>query len=274
MLRNIFAICLILPLVSNGEVSNHETKSDSVVIQEKDIKDLKEEINNIQLTSAQEVYDRISARRKQITDRNLLEIYYVVMSYLRVQSNQMSSDDLKKKLNKLVNRLDWLYSDPTKGIFTEKMTNLSGLLKEDVFIHLDHKKMVACLDMADDIKNKIELSNIGNNISPEDGGDLFSSDYFLMDELKVAKQINQQLIDLENTVKGFSDNLENLSKDQIKTKIALANDFINGLRTKKIKVGDKLVNIARNSRKHLSNLASSAIEKLNERNNKLIYEEK
>lgn len=271
MLRNFLICCLIFPFVVEGEITTYVTRPVSVDLLKKGIENFKEEIANIEAMQAQKVYDQLSSKKKEITDRNLLEIYYTVISFLRVQSNNISGDDLKDKLNSLIDRLNWLYSDHENEKFTDKITNLTVLLKPEIFIHLDHKKMVECLDMAHHIKDVIEYSNIRNELGPEDGSDFFNSDFFLQKEIKVAQQISSQVTDLENIAQGFSSGVESLSKEQISTNITQANHFINNLKFTKIDVDGEKVEISRNVRKHLNNLASSSIEKLIEKKNQFEY---
>lgn len=247
--------------------------SSSVI--EKNIADLKKEISILENIEAQKVYDYLSVQKKEITDKNLLEIYYTVLSFLRVQPNTIPADQFRKKLDSLLDSVAWLYSDYTNGKFSDKVTKLGRLLNSDVFIHLSIQKMSECLDIAHNLKSIVEYSNLGNDFSPEDGPDYFSPDFFLSREIETAQQIYNQVVELENQSQSFSKDClmdcATLSKQQLIDNIGKANDFINGLQSATIEVGSEKVKISRNTRKHLKNLASSSIEKLVEQRNKVEY---
>lgn len=254
---------------SSADASTYISKPPSFAVVKKNIEDLKKEIESLDGAKANKIYDHLNVKKKGITDRNLLEIYHVVISFLRVQPNIASDPNLKKKLHSLLDRLNWIYSDHDNDKFTEKATNLSKLLNPEFFIHLNVQKMSECLDMAQNLKNVVEYSSLGNDISPEDGPDYFSLDFFLKKEIETAQQIYSQIIELENTSRNFSKNCAAFTKQQVITNLKKANDFINKLKSATINVDDKKVKISRNTRKHLQNLSSSSIEKLTERKNQL-----
>ncbi len=274
MLKNFGISCLILLLLANGDIANADTvtyisEPPGTTMIKKDVINLKKEINALNTTNAQEIYDFLSARKKDITDKNLLEIHYVLISFLREQSNVISNSKLKKKINSLLEQLNWIYSDHAGEKFSDKVTNLGRLLKSEIFIHLSSQKMSECLDIAHNLRKVIEYSNIGNDLTPEDGPDYFNSDFFLKREIDTAEEIYSQVIELENLAKSFSQNSDKFSQQQLTDNLKRANDFINKLKSTTIAVGNKKVKISRNIRKHLKNLASSSIEKLIERKNQI-----
>ncbi|MBO4405232.1 MAG: hypothetical protein J5821_00705 [Alphaproteobacteria bacterium] len=271
MFKNFWFACLVLPLfadaTSNAVISTYVSVPPSSAVVKKNIDDLKKEIESLNNAKTQKIYDHLNSKKKEITDKNLLEIYYVVISFLRVQPNVASDQELKKKVNSLLNRLNWLYSDHNNEKFSEKVANLGKLLKPEFFIHLNVQKMSECLDMAQNLKSVVEYSSLGNDLSPEDGPDYFSLDFFLKKEIETAQQIYSQVVELENVSQDFSKNCATLSKEQLIDNLKKANNFINKLKFVTINVGDNKTKISRNIRKHLQNLASSSIEKLTEQKN-------
>ncbi|MCR4555416.1 MAG: hypothetical protein K5766_01230 [Alphaproteobacteria bacterium] len=257
------------------EPTSYISNPPSSSIIEKNIADLKKEISILENIEAQKVYDYLSVQKKEITDKNLLEIYYTVLSFLRVQSNAVPAEQFRKKLDSLLDSVAWLYCDHENEKFSDRVTKLGRLLNSDVFIHLSIQKMSECLDIAHNLKSIVEYSNLGNDFSPEDGPDYFSPDFFLNKEIETAQQIYNQVLELENQSQSFSKDClmdcATLSKQQLIDNIGKANDFINGLQSATIEVGSEKVKISRNTRKHLKNLASSSIEKLVEQRNKVEY---
>jgi len=268
MLKNFLFACLVLPLTLNAVQNTYISEPTSLAIIRKNISDIKKEINSMENIKAQKVYDYLSEKKKEIKDKNLLEIYYVLISFLREQSNVISNSKLKKKINSLLEQLNWIYSDHVGEKFSDKVTNLGRLLKSEIFIHLSSQKMSECLDIAHNLRKVVEYSNIGNDLSPEDGPDYFSSDFFLKREIDTAEEIYSQVVELENLAKSFSQDSDKLSQQQLTDNLKRVNDFINKLKSTTINVRDKKVKISRNIRKHLKNLASSSIEKLMEQKNK------
>ena len=262
-----------LPVKSESIVYASNPPSPSVI--EKNIKDLRKEIGTLENLTARKVYDYLSIQKKEITDKNLLEIYYTVLSFLRVQSNTLPADEFQKKFDSMLDCVTWLYSDHTDEKFSDRVTKLGRLLNPEIFIHLSIQKMSECLDIAHNLKSIVEYSNLGNDFSPEDGPDYFSPDFFLNKEIETAQQIYNQVTELENQAQSFSKDClmdcATLSKQQLIDNIGKANDFINGLQSATIEIGGKKVKISRNTRKHLKNLASSSIEKLVEQRNKSEY---
>jgi len=277
MLKKICVICLVFPLISSANVYVSEPPSAAVVI--KNVSDLKKEINSQSNINVQEIYNQLIAKRKEITDKNLLEIYYVVQSFLQVQllpndkkaQPEFDNAKFRKKLDSLLDSISWLYSEHKDEQFSDRVTKLGRLLNPEFFIHLSIPKMSECLDIAHNLKNVVEYSSLGNDLSPEDGPDYFSTSFFLNKEIETAEQIYKQIENLEKQSENFSKNCSTLSKQQLEDIIKKANNFINGLRSAKINIGGKEVTISRNIRKHLKNLASSSIEKLVEQRNKIEY---
>ena len=68
-----------LPVKSESIVYASNPPSPSVI--EKNIKDLRKEIGTLENLTARKVYDYLSIQKKEITDKNLLEIYYTVLSF-------------------------------------------------------------------------------------------------------------------------------------------------------------------------------------------------
>ena len=271
MLKNFWFACLIFPLILNADSTTYISEPSSVAAVKKNITDLKEEINSLDIVSVQKIYDYLSEKKKEITDKNLSEIYYTALSFLRVQQNMLSKELLRKKLTSLLDSVSWLYSDYANEKFTDRVTNLGRLLNSEVFIHLSVQKMSECLDIANNLKNIVEYSNLGNDFSPEDGPDYFSPDFFMKKEIETAQQIYDQVIALENQAQDFSKNCADLSKQQLTDNLKKANDFINELQSMTINIGSEKVKISRNIRKHLKNLSSSSIEKLTEQRNRIEY---
>lgn len=283
MFRSFCVICLVLPMIlkayesdpnTEGSNSLKQSVSDSYISTppsssrlKKGIEDLKKEISTLENIKAQKLYDHLTIQKKEITDKNLLEIYHSILSFLRIQPNILPEKHLRKKLKSFVSSLNWLYLNRINGQFTDKVTYLGRLLKQDFFIHLNHQKMSECLDIVNRLKNVIEYSNLGNDLTPEDGSDYFSSDFFLQNERKTAQQIYSQVIELENIAKNFSKYAETLGKEQLTWNIKNANDFSNKLKSTYIIVGNKKIIISRNIRKHLKNLIASSIEKLIKKRN-------
>ena len=259
MLKNICLIAILVPFAANAQQVSYISEPTSVATVNKNTDDLKKDIKNMDNATAQKIYDYLAKNKKEITDQNLLEIYYTMMSYLRIQSNIMSHEKIIKKSLSLLDELNWLYSKPQEDKFFDKVAHLHKLLKSEVFIHLDHKKMDYCLDMVEEMQKVVELGNIGNEISPEDGSDYFSSDFFLSKEKKVAQQIYSRNMGLENIAKNFSKDCEKLSSEQVKSRVIQANDFLNKLHSLTISVDGQKLPISRNTRKHLQNLTSSSI---------------
>lgn len=268
MLKSLGLACLVFPIASMAVTNTYISEPPSVAVVKKNITDLQKEINSMEFFSAQKIFDILSTQKKEITEKNLLEIYYVLLSFLKVQDDTSSKKELKKKLNSLLNNLLWLYSDKEKKKFSDSVTHLGQLLNTEFFIHLDHKKMSECLDIANHMKDIVEYSNLNNNPSPEDGPDFFSPDFFLEDEITTAQQIYSQVIELENTSKNFSKDIKTMTKEQLTQNIKNANDFVNKLKLSTISVGDKKVRISRNTQKHLKNLTAASIENLVEQKNK------
>ena len=262
-------------LPENLEPISYISNPSSSAVIEKNITDLKKEISMLENLEAQKVYDYLSVQKKEITDKNLLEIYYTMLSFLRVQPKAIPAEQFRKKLDSLLDSVAWLYYDHENEKFSDKVTKLGRVLNSDVFIHLSIQKMSECLDIAHDLKNIVEYSNLGNDFSPEDGPDYFSPNFFLNREIEIAQRIYKQVTELENQSQSFSKeclmDCANLSKQQLIDNIGKANDFINGLQSVTIEVGNEKVKISRNTRKHLKNLASSSIEKLVEQRNKVEY---
>ena len=273
MFRNFLFACFVLPLVANANsktVSNtYIAKPPSFAVVNKNIEDLKKEIESLDSAKPQKIYDHLKAKKKGITDKNLLEIYHVVTSFLRIQPNIASDPNLKKKVNSLLACVNWIYSDHTDEKFTEKVTNLNKLLNPEFFVHLNVQKLSECVDMAQKVKDIVEYSSLANDPNPEDGPDYFSFDFFMKKEIETAQQIYSQIIELENVSRNFSKNCETFTKQQTIAKLKDANNFINKLKSTTINIGDKKVKISRNIRKHLQNLTSASIEKLTERKNQL-----
>ncbi len=269
MLKSFGIACLVLPLISVAISDTYISEPPSPAIVKKNIADLKKEISILENIKAQKVYDHLATQKKEITDKNLLEIYYVVLSFLKIQSNDLSEDELRKKLDSLLNSLNWLYSDHVDEKFSDKVTYLGRLLKQDFFVHLNLQKMSECLDKANHLKDIVEYSNLNNDTTPEDGPDYFSPDFFLKKEIVTAQRIYSRIDQLEDISKNFSKNVENLTKEQLTSNIKEANNFINKLKSTSILIGDKRVKISRNTRKHLKNLTAASIEKLIERKNQL-----
>lgn len=273
MFRNFWFAFLVLPLVadaaSNAVPSTHISVPPSIAVVKKNIDDLKKEIESLDNAKTKKMYDYLNVKKKEITDKNLLEIYHIVISFLRVQTNVTSDQKLKKKLNSLLDRLNWLYSDRNKENFSDQIANLGKLMKPEFFIHLNVQKMSECLDMAQNLKNVMEYSSLGNDPNPEDGPDYFSLDFFLKKEIENAQQIYSQIIELENVSLNFSKNCSTFTKEQLIDNLKKANDFINKLKSVTINVGEDKIKISRNIRKHLQNLTSSSIEKLTEQKNQL-----
>ena len=270
MLKKFGIACLVMPLVSAAVWDTYISKPPSPAIVKKNIEDLKKEVNILENINAQKVFDHLAAQKKEITDKNLLEIYYVVLSFLKIQSNDLPESELRKKLDSLLNSLNWLYSDHVDEKFSDKVTYLGRLLKQDFFVHLNIQKMSECLDKANHLKDIVEYSTLNNDTTPEDGPDYFNPDFFLKKEIMTAQRIYSQIIQLENISKNFSKNVENLTKEQLIANIKEANNFINKLKSISILIGDKRVKISRNTRKHLKNLTAASIEKLIERKNQLL----
>jgi len=269
MLKSFGIACLVLPLVSVAISDSYVSEPPSSAIVKKNIADLKKEISILENIKTQKVYDYLATQKKEVTDKNLLEIYYVVLSFLKTQSNALSENELRKNLNSLLNSLNWLYSDHTNEKFADKITYLGRLLKHDFFIHLNHKKMSECLDMANHLKDIVEYSNLNNDTTPEDGPDYFNPDFFLKSEITTAQRIYSQIVQLEDISKSFAKNVDSLTKEQLISNIKSANNFINKLESTCILIENKRVKIPRNTRKHLKNLAAASIEKLVERKNQL-----
>ena len=269
MLKSFGIACLVLPLAAIAALDTYISEPPSPAVVKKNIEDLKKGISVLENIKAQKVYDHLAAQKKEITDKNLLEIYQVALSFLKTQSNDLSGDVLRKKLDSLLNSLNWLYSDHTNEKFSDRVTYLSRLLKNDFFIHLNHQKMSECLDMANHLKDIVEYSNLNNDTTPEDGPDYFNPDFFLKNEITIAQRIYSQIIQLEDISKGFAKNVNNLTVDQLISNIKSANNFINKLKSTSILVQDKRVKIPRNTRKHLKLLTTASIEKLVERKNQL-----
>lgn len=269
MLKSFGIACLVLPLVSVAISDSYISEPPSSAIVKKNIADLKKEISILENIKAQKVYDYLATQKKEVTDKNLLEIYYVVLSFLKTQSNTLSENELRKNLNSLLNSLNWLYSDHVNEKFADKITYLGRLLKHDFFIHLNHKKMSECLDMANHLKDIVEYSNLNNDTTPEDGPDYFNPDFFLKSEITAAQRIYSQIVQLEDISKSFAKNVDSLTKEQLISNIKSANNFINKLESTCILIENKRVKIPRNTRKHLKNLAAASIEKLVERKNQL-----
>jgi hypothetical protein len=269
MLKNLGIACLVWPLVSAAVSDTYVSEPPSFAIVRKNITDIKKEITILENVKAQKIYDRLAAQKKEINDKNLLEIYNVILSFLKIQSNTLPEEELQKKLNSLLDSLNWLYSDHTNEKFYDKVTYLGRLLKRDFFIHLNHQKMSECLDIANRLKDIVEYSSLNNEITPEDGPDYFSPDFFLKNEITIAQQIYIQIVRLEDISKSFSKNVETLTKEQLISNIKKANNFINKLKSTSILIDDKRVRISRNTRKHLKNLTAASIEKLIERKNQL-----
>lgn len=281
MFRSFCIICLVLPTILNANQSdpgkedlNALKQSESYIstppsssILKKNIEDLKRAISTLENIKAQKVYDYLAIQKKEITDKNLQEIYHSILSFLRIQPNILPEEQLRKKLNSFVSSLNWLYLDRNNEKFADNVTYLGRLLKQDFFIHLNHQKMSECLDIANRLKNVVEYSNLGNDFTPEDGSDYFSPDFFLQNEIKTAQQIYFQVIELENIAQNFSKYAETLGKEQLTWNIKNANDFSNKLKSTYITVGSKKITISRNIRKHLKNLIASSIEKLIKKRN-------
>lgn len=285
MFRIFCVICLVLPVILNAKEfdqstedlnSQKKSKSDSYIstppsssVLKKGIENLKKEINTLENIKAQKVFDHLVIQKKEVTDKNLLEIYHSILSFLRIQSNMLPEEQLRKKLNSLINCLNWLYSNRTDEKFVDKVTYLGQLLKQEFFIHLNHQKMSVCLDIVHHLKDVVQYSNLGNDLTPEDGSDYFSSDFFLQNEIQTAQQIYSQVIELENIAKNFSKYTEALGKEQLTWNIKNANDFSNKLKSTYLVIGSKSIIISRNIRKHLKNLTAASIVKLIEKRNSL-----
>ncbi len=282
MFRSFCIICLFFSIVeanslnSEGDNPVLETRSgtyisnptSSMIVKNK-IESLKKEISSMNNISAKKAYDYFSKQKKEITDQNLLEVYYVVISFLRVQPNSTPREKLQKKLESLLNHLSWLYSDHVNEKFSDKVTHLGSLINPDIFIHLNHKKMSECLNSALHLKDVVEYSNLGNDLTPEDGPDWFNPDFFLQKEINSAQQIYSQVTAIEKLALGFSKYCETLSKEELTANIINANHLVNKLKFVSISVGKENVRISRNTRKHLKNLIFSSIEKLIEKRNQL-----
>ena len=283
MFKSFCIVSLILPVVTEAKSLNSDKGSPiketkpavyissptSFMVVTKQIEYLKKEIGAMKNISAKKAYDYFSKQKKGITDKNLLEIYYVVISFLRVQPNVMPSEKLRLKLESLLDHLNWLYLDHTNEKFSDRVTHLGNLINPDIFIHLNHKKMSECLNSALHLKDIVKYSNLGNDFSPEDGPDWFNSDFFLQKEIDAAQQIYSQVTAMEKLALDFSKYCETLSKEQLTANIINANHLINKLRFVSISVGKKDIRISRNTRKHLRNLIFSSIKRLIEKRNQL-----
>lgn len=283
MFKSFCVISLILPIIAetkslNSKEDNHVVETESTVcfsnptssmVIKKHVEYLKKEIGAMKNISAKKAYDYFSKQKKEISDKNLLEIYYVMISFLRVQPNITPGEKLQAKLESLLNHLDWLYSDHANEKFSDKVTHLGNLINPDIFIHLNHKKMSECLNNALQLKDIVEYSSLGNDLTPEDGPDWFNPDFFLQKEINSAQQIYSQVTAMEKLALDFSKYCETLSKEQLTANIINANHLINKLKFVSISVEKRNIRISRNTRKHLKNLIFSSIEKLIQKRNQL-----
>ena len=105
MLKSFGIACLVLPLAAIAALDTYISEPPSPAVVKKNIEDLKKGISVLENIKAQKVYDHLAAQKKEITDKNLLEIYQVALSFLKTQSNDLSGDVLRKKLDSLLNSL-------------------------------------------------------------------------------------------------------------------------------------------------------------------------
>jgi len=283
MFRSFCVSCLLLSMAVEAKEleskeNNQVTETESTVyisnptssmVIKRQVENLKKEIDAMRNITAKKAYDYFSKQKKEVSDKNLLEIYYVMISFLRVQPNITPGEKLQTKLKSLLDHLRWIYSDRTNEKFSDQVTHLGSLINPEIFIHLNHKKMSECLNSVRRLKDVVEYSNLGNDLTPEDGPDLFSPDFFLQKEINSAQQIYSQVTAMEKLALDFSKYCENLSKEELTANIINANHFINKLKFVNISVENKSVRISRNTRKHLKNLIFSSIEKLIEKRNQL-----
>ncbi len=281
MFRSFCFICLFLPIITEAKSLNSEGKDPvaettvyilnptSSMMIKKQIEYLKKEINSMRNITAKKAYDYFSKQKKEVTDKDLLEIYYVMISFLRAQPNITPREKLQTKLRSLLNNLNWIYSDHTNEKFSDQISHLGNLMNPDIFIHLNHKKMSECLNKARHLKDIVEYSNVGNGPTPEDGPNWFNPDFFLQKEINSSQQIYSQVTAMEKLALDFSKHSEALSKEQLTANIINANHLINKLKFINISVGNKAIRIPRNTRKHLKNLIFSSIEKLVKKRNQL-----
>lgn len=85
---------------------------------------------------------------------------------------------------------------------------------------------------------------------------------FLNKESENARSIYLWMVDLEKLAASFAENANKLSQNEIVERISAANEFINNLKYQAILIDDREIAISRNSRKHLQNIARSAIKVL------------
>ncbi len=275
MFRSFCIVCLLIPIIAESDLPKSEENSSiakketsayisnptSFMVIKRQVEYLKKKIDGMENITAKKAYDYFSKQKKEINDKNLLEIYYSVISFLKIQPNITPKTELQTKLKSLLDHLSWLYSDHKDDNFSNQITHFGSLINPDVFIHLNHKKMSECLNSVRHLKDIIKYSNLGNDLTP--------SDFFLQKEINSAQEIYSQVTSMERLALDFSKYCETLSKEQLTANIINANHLINQLKFVNISLGKdkKNVRISRNTRKHLQNLIFSSIKRLiNQRN--------
>lgn len=215
----------------------------------------------------QESYDYLSARLKELEFKDqpaAREIFYTMLSFLRIQPNIMSSNDLRNQVDTLIKELNFLYKKQQKD-FLSWTSHLQKLLNPKIFIHLDHKQMANCLDIFDRLHNTVEASSSLANDPNGEGASLFDPNLFLNKESENAREIYLWIVGLEKLAASFAENCNNLSQNELAERVSAANEFINNLKDQAILINDQEIPISRNARKHLQNIARSVINALTAR---------
>ncbi len=122
--------------------------------------------------------------------------------------------------------------------------------------------MAYCLDMFSRLHNTVEASSSFANDPNGEGASLFDPNLFLNKESENAKAIYFWILDLEKLAASFADNYDKLSKNELEERVSTANEFMNNLRHQAILIDDQEISISRNTRKHLQNIARSAVKVL------------
>ena len=209
-------------------------------------------------------YDYLASRLKELEFNDqptAREIFYTMLSFLRIQPNIMSTNDLRIQVNELINEMNFLYGKRQQD-FLSWTSHLQKLLNPKIFIHLDHKQMAYCLDMFSRLHNTVEASSSFANDPNGEGASLFDPNLFLNKESENAKAIYFWILDLEKLAASFADNYDKLSKNELEERVSTANEFMNNLRHQAILIDDQEISISRNTRKHLQNIARSAVKVL------------
>ncbi|MBE6446898.1 MAG: hypothetical protein E7015_00185 [Alphaproteobacteria bacterium] len=265
-MKKVIALLFVFPLVVDGtqKIVSSDFQEAKITAERNEVvigsclDYLLKELKKLPNPSPKNVYEFLRKNQKTEEDQNIKELYYVLRSITKSLSSELGSNETLIQVTSAVNMLKFLSDNPEKQRFTIKFNQVTELLRH--FIHLNSTQRSRVLSLSETIKNTLYQQELNNEIGPDDGADFYNSDLF-SEKVKQAHNIQRQIDQLETRIKDFKENIEELTKEQLISRVNDANNLRNNLRSTKLSTekGEKIL-ISRNLRKHLMNVLQISID--------------